>query len=33
MTLDEELFAQFKADHKLEAGLTLEEIMAPPSDA
>jgi hypothetical protein len=31
MTLDEELFAQFKAENKLEAGLTLDQVMAPPT--
>lgn len=31
LTVDEELFNQFKADNRLENGLTLAEALAPPT--
>ena len=33
MTMDEELFTKFKEENKLDASMTLDQVMAPPSDA
>lgn len=33
MTVDQELFTKFKEENKIDAALTLDQVLAPPSDA